>query len=202
MNHLAEDLLYTIAFDRLQPDTTAAAHLADCGQCRAQLAELTTLAAALALAQHSAPSAQALHSYNALFAQVQAAPHPFAQLLETIRATVAWNGRAQAYAQGVRNASATGYRMLYTTSQAEVELLIEGRDGAFTIEGEILPAAAEQAVQPMWIELHQADGTPIRAGESDDQGRFQLATLPAGHYTLYLLPPTGAALLLEALELA
>jgi len=202
MNHLAEDLRYAIAFDGLQPDAATAAHLADCKECQAQLTHLTTLAAALAVAQRSAPSEQALATYQALFAEASPTASPLTRLLATLRATLTWDSRAQVYAQGVRNAGATGYRLLYTTAQAEVELFIEEHDGTFTIEGEVLPTAAEQAMSPIWYELHQTDGAPSHTGESDARGRFQLTLLPAGRYTLYLLPPTGAALLLDELELA
>ena len=206
MNHLAQDQLYAFAFDGVQPGAVATAHLADCTECRAQLAELTVLAAGLAVARQSTPSAAALQRYNQLFAQAPAPKSRLANLIETIRASVLWNGREQAQAQGVRNAALTGYRLLYATPQAEVELLVEQRDGNFTLDGEVLPIASTTQetlpLLPMWLELQQPDGTPLVTGESDEYGRFRFADLPTGNYALYLLPPTGAALLLEALELA
>ncbi len=202
MTHLDQDQLYAFAFDSDQPDGAATAHLAGCGTCRAQLAELTALATNLALARQSRPSEAALSRYTQLFTQIPAQPSRLASLIETIRASVLWNGREQSQAQGLRTAGPAGYRLLYATPQAEVELLVEQHDGTFTLEGEVLPLQTDAPLLPMWLELQQPAGTLIQTGESDGQGRFRLTGLPAGAYALYLLPPTGAALLLEALELA
>lgn len=203
MTHLDQDRLYAFAFDGEQPDGAATTHLAGCAACRAQLAELTALATNLALARQSTPSEAALSRYTQLFAQIPAQPSPLASFIETIRASVLWNGREQSQTQGLRTAGPAGYRLLYATPQAEVELLVEPHDGTFTLEGEVLPIQEGAPLLPMWLELQeQPAGTLIQTGESDAQGRFRLSGLPAGVYALYLLPPTGAALLLETLELA
>jgi hypothetical protein len=212
--HLNADQLHNIAFAATPVADADHDHLAACALCRAALADLALLRHELAVAQASQPSAAAQERYLALFAAAQnAATSPVAALTtwiagfaDAIKAALLWNGRARLAGQGIRNAAASSYRMLYSTPQAEIELLIEAVGGHFQVEGELLPAQAEGPLLPVLVELYQHSGTagahtPIFIGESDGEGRFHIPPMPAGAYALVLVPPAGETMLIDALEL-
>lgn len=212
-NHLTDEQLHEVAFSASALAAIDSAHLATCAICQRQLAKVQLLSRELAVAKWSEPSPAAKERYAALFELVQAStPTPFpainsliSALAETVKATVAWNGRDQLVAQGVRNASTASYRMLYSTGQVDIELLIEPVAGQFKVEGELLPTEVEGQLLPVLLELYRGqlsapDGASIFNGESDDEGRFHIPPMAAGAYSLCLVPPEGAIIVIDLLE--
>ncbi|HRW07439.1 MAG TPA: hypothetical protein P5121_20190 [Caldilineaceae bacterium] len=212
--HLAEDLLQTVALGELVLSTAERAHLDQCVSCRQRWAAIELLQEELAVARLSAPSATAHERYLALFREADVnATDPLTtfagylgHLADAVVAAVMWNGRERLALQGVRNMATTSYRMLYSTEQAEIELLIEPAAGNFSIEGEVLPLGKE-VLFPVLVEVHErhtntAYYTPRFSTESDDDGRFHIPPMPAGAYALYLAPTSGTALMIDPLELA
>lgn len=213
--HLKDTVLLAVVFDQQALSAADRSHLDGCALCQQQLATLQQLADELQIAKASEPSAAATARYLALFETVQvqaAAPlaklaEQVANLADAVRAAVMWNGRERLAMQGVRSAAATSYRMLYSTEHAEVELMVEPVAGQFKVEGELLPLTNEREALPVYLELFAqqaagADYVPIYTGESDQEGRFHIPPMPAGAYSLHLVPPKGRALLIDALELA
>ncbi len=212
-NHLTDEKLHELAFSASALAASERDHLAGCTACQAQLAELQLLSRELQVAKWSQPSQAAKERYAALFDEAQVSAKPQSALsswlntfADTVRASVMWNGRDRLVAQGIRNASSASYRMLYSTGQAEIELLIEPVAGHFKVEGELLPMQTDGAILPVLLELYRSrgsaiDSTPIFSGESDDDGRFHIPPMPAGEYSLCLVPPEGMTMLIDALEL-
>lgn len=204
--HIHEDRLLVLAFANASTAASEATHLARCTDCRARLQEYALLERELLVAKLSEPSAAAQQRYAAMFehARVNATGivERLAQFADAVKASVMWNGHARLAADGVRSASTTSYRMLYGTEQAEIELLVEPVGGHFKIEGELLPLQGPEAALPVWLELYQADGHVSFSGESDGEGRFHIPAMAPGEYALYLVPPVGSPMLIEALELS
>ncbi|MEZ4867667.1 MAG: carboxypeptidase-like regulatory domain-containing protein [Caldilineaceae bacterium] len=211
MAHLSEEQLYAIVFAELdensftqdaQRDETAAAHLAVCNSCRTQLAELRVLVHELRVAQASTPSAAALARYDKLYAQVEQSPSWANRVINYVTAQLRWDGRQQPAWQGVRNAAAASFRLLYSSTQADIELLVEHGNGEFHVEGEILPLQGVMQELPVLCELQMADNQEvIFATESEADGRFHLTAIPPGRYTLFVTPPLGSAVVIDQLQL-
>ncbi len=214
-HHLTEEQLFGVAFSVSPLSAIESAHLAACTLCQTQLAKVQLLSRELAVAKWSEPSTAAKERYAALFETARtntATPLTainswLGALAETVKASVMWNGRDQLLAQGVRNASTASYRLLYSTEQAEIELLIEPVAGHFKVEGELLPMQQEGQILPVLLELYEGPlsapaGSAIFSGESDDEGRFHIPPMPAGAYSLCLVPPQGAIIVVDPLELA
>ena len=213
-NHLTDEQLHEVAFSASPLSAIDSAHLAACTICQTQLAKLQLLSRELAVAKWSEPSQAAKERYAALFDNTQTStptPSPAINswlntLTETVKALVMWNGRDRLAAQGVRNASTASYRMLYSAGQIEIELLIEPVSSQFKVEGELLPNQSEAQILPVLLELYRGqrrapDGTPIFSGESSGEGRFHIPPMPTGIYSLYLVPPQGAIIVIDPLEL-
>jgi hypothetical protein len=205
-DHLTELKLVSIAFDRVDPSATEAAHLTICPDCQALLTTYTTLDRELLVAKLSQVLAATQERYYTLFepnrVNATGIVNRLAQFADAVKASIMWNGHARLAADGVRSASTTSYRMLYGTELAEIELMIEPVGKQFKIEGELLPLQGPDTVLPVWLEVHQGIGNILFSGESDHEGRFHIPAMDAGAYVLYLVPPQGAPMLIDALELA
>ena len=204
MNHLSDAQLYSLVFDPVRPTSEEADHLAECTQCQAQLASLGRLANELVVARHSQPSAAALANYNQLFAHVRQQPSLLARAVQTLRATLTWDSRQQQALQGVRSGSADRYRQLYTTTRAEIELLVTTRTPQRRdIEGELIAEHDGEPLTPALLQL-QGLGEPPTSyeTESDAQGRFRLANVTPGRYHLLITPSEGALLEIDEVEIA
>ncbi|MEZ4674739.1 MAG: hypothetical protein R2932_10915 [Caldilineaceae bacterium] len=209
--HLTESQLFAVAFDGETLTAGQSRHLASCADCRTAMAVWQTLDRELAVARLSNVSDNALARYQTIFetAKVNATGvnatgvvQWFGQFTDAIKASVMWNGHARLTMQVVRNGSAVGYRMLYGTELAEIELMIEPVGEQFKIEGEVLPLQTADSLLPVWLELHKRNG-PLRfSGESDSHGRFHIPAMDSGAYTLYMIPAEGAAMLVDTVELA
>ncbi|MCB0187584.1 MAG: hypothetical protein KDE31_25120 [Caldilineaceae bacterium] len=212
--HLAEEQLFTIACGELKPAESAQAHLYSCQQCQEQLAAIELVLLELEVARLSEPSPHAVERYLALFREVDVnATGPLAAVVshaaffaDAIKVAVMWNGRERLALQGVRTVGTASYRMLYSTEEAEIELMVEPVAGDFKIEGELLPVTAERQLFPLLLEIHDRSrhsgiSIPVFTGESDDEGRFHVPPIPAGEFAIYLAPVDGQALVIESLEL-
>jgi len=197
MEHLTEDQLYALAFD--DAASADATHLASCTTCQQTLADLRVFAGELAVARRSQPSAAAMQRYASLFDAVQRQPNPLQQMWRTLRATLAWDSRQQLALQGVRSGAAASYRLLYTAPSAEIELLVEPSQGGHQLDGEV--AAEDVAATPALVQLVGGNGALLYETETTDTGRFRLAAVAAGAYTLTVTFAAGDVLTVPALEI-
>jgi hypothetical protein len=199
INHLAEEELLSVVFDGAALSTDAARHLAGCPACRQAHAAVQLLAGEFLIARRSAPSPAALQRYASLFDAVQRQPTPLQQMWRTVRATLAWDSRQQPALQGVRSGVAASYRLLYTAPSAEIELLVEPSQGGHRLDGEV--AAEDAAAMPALVQMAGGDGALLYETETTDTGRFRLAAVAPGAYTLTVTFAAGDALTVPALEI-
>lgn len=199
MNHLAEEELLSAVFDGAALSTEAARHLAGCLACQQAHAAVQLLAGELVIARRCTPSPAALQRYASLFDAVQRQPTPLQQMWRTVRATLAWDSRQQPALQGVRSGAAASYRLLYTAPSAEIELLVEPGQGGHQLDGEV--AAENAAATPALVQLAGSDGALLYETETTDTGRFRLAAVASGAYTLTVTFAAGDALTVPALEI-
>lgn len=204
-DHMTEERICAVALDGAPVSSQEEAHLTQCATCQSTLNSYNTMARELLIAKLSQPSPTAEERYVSLFAEyavnATGITDRLAQFADAIKASVMWNGRERLMAAGVRNASTTSYRMLYGSTMAEIELLVEPIGAQFKIEGELLPLQAHERVLPVWLELHDQGGDLAYSGESSAEGRFHIPAMAPGEYSLYLLPPEGAPVYIESLEL-
>ena len=201
MTHLTADQLYAIVFDQAAPDTAIADHLALCPACRTELDQLRQMAGDLAVARLSEPSPAALQRYAALFAQVQQRGSRLGEFWQTLRATLAWDSRQQPATQGVRSGAAAGYRLLYTTPRAEVELMVEPGQHSGVLEGDIIELSAGEGATPALVQLLDDTKVATHETEAGADGRFRLENVQPGIYRLLITPVTGAAVEIDPLEI-
>lgn len=207
MTHLPPHLLYNHAFEATPLASEAEQHLAACAACHDALADLQTLAHELYVMRASQPSAAALNSYYAAQAQIQQRPSRLVAAWRSISAMLAWDSRMQPALQGVRSgAGNTGYRLLYATEEAEVELLIEPEGRAFRTQGEIIasgePETAGAALTPALIQWIDPQGDVRYETESDASGLFSLRNIAPGTYRLSIVSAASDTIEIEALEIA
>lgn len=203
MDHLHESRLEEIVLVGDAPDAAEAAHLADCPLCAQQVAGLETLKRELKIARLSAPAPAQMERYNALFAQVprRSAGERLAGWLDRVRLVLALDSRQSAPALGLRRAAGFGHRLLYSSDLADVELLLEPEGELWQIDGDILPIAPDSdtgSVAPPYLiegfappDAGAAEAAPRFQTESDANGRFRLADVSPGQYTLVVTPTSG-----------
>ena len=206
MTHLPPHLLYYHAFDAAPLASEAEQHLAACAACRDALADLQTLAHELAVLRASQPSAAAMDRYYAAQAHIQRQPSRLVAAWRSITAILAWDSRLQPALQGVRSgAGNTGYRLLYATQGAEVELLIEPEGRAFRTQGEIIAsgesAADDASLTPALIQWIDPQGDVRYETESDASGLFSLRNIAPGTYRLSIVSAASDTIEIEALEI-
>lgn len=207
MTHLPPHLLFRYAFDAAPLASETEQHLAACPACRDALADWQTLARELSVLKASQPSAAALERYYAAQAHIQQQPSRLAAAWRSITAMLTWDSRQQAALQGVRSgAGNTGYRLLYATDQAEVELLIEPDGRVFRTQGEIIasgkPEADETALTPALIQWIDPQGDVRYETESDASGLFSLRNIAPGTYRLSIVSAASDTIQIEALEIS
>jgi hypothetical protein len=201
MNHLTPDQIYNAAFEpQTLADAAAAAHLATCTTCQAEIDSLRPLVQELDLARRSAPSPAAMARYAQLFAQVQTRGTLAGRLLETVRAALRWDSRQQPILQGVRSGAAVAYRQLYATASAELEIHVEPQQHLFRLQGELMAVDEAQQLAPALVQL-AGEAARLHVTESDADGRFAFAGLARGRYRLTVTPAQGDGLEIDALEI-
>ena len=212
MDHLDEAQLYSLVFDSALLADEEQHHFRNCATCQQALQAIQLLASELAVAQRSAPSPAAQQRYASLFAQVQRQPSLLQQLWQGVRATLAWDSRQQPAFQGVRSAGATAYRLLYTTPQADIELMVEAGQRLRRVEGEVVAAsdvtgdkagdtASAASATPALVQLVAA-GALHQEAETDAFGRFHLRDVAPGAYDLLFTLASGDLLAVSDLEIS
>ena len=191
--------MYTHMIERHDLTEYESAHLSECAECRARFDEIALLVGELMVARHSKPSTDALSCYEQLFTQIQQqAPSSWWQRLQV---QLVWDSRRQPALQGVRTASAAGYRLLYSSGLGEIELHIAPDAHGRRIEGDIMAETNAEDLMPALLQLQNASTEIIMCeAESDTQGRFRLPPVPIGRYHLQITPRTGDSIVINELE--
>lgn len=200
MTHLTPDQLFAVAFDPTAVDSVMAGHLAECAACQAEMDKLAALGRELAIARRSQPSAAAMQRYAALFSQVQQQESRLGVWWQTLRAVLTWDSRQQAALQGVRSGAAVAYRLLFTTEQAEIELMVEPDRHLFCVRAEII-ALNDATPTPALVQWLDGDGNVRYECDADCQGRFECNGIERGLYRLVIVPLEGTLIEIEGLEI-
>lgn len=198
-NHLPDERLLALAFDRSTPSGAEQEHLVRCAACAERLAGTAQLAASLELARRSTPRPEALAQHYAAYAQVTRRLGLLARLGDAVRAVLA--GDTRLAHQGVRRAATAGYRLLFRAGDGEddleLELLVEGSGAGRRLTGELLAGAGWETAL---VEL-EALGSDVGHETIAAAGRFVLGGVAAGHYRLTLTSATEPAVTVEELDL-
>ncbi len=200
--HLTIDELYSLALDGAASSASATTHLATCAACRAESSALRQLANDLAIAQASAPSADALSRYQSLFTQVQQQPVLLHRIAAQVRAVLTWDSRLEGVRQGVRSGGATTYRQTYCAADAEVELMVEQSGRGRRIEGDLIANESSSRNKAALIELVAAGGQVLYTAETDGHGLFRLDGVAPGTYRMIATRAESPPIEIEALEIA
>lgn len=211
MNHLSEERILQLFLDArgLQPEE--ADHLEVCLVCQEKQARYAALLQDLAIARKSQPTPQALARYYQLFHEIprQTLAHRVEQALQRLVLALGFDSRLQP-GLGVRRAIENlGYRLLYTSEQADIELYVESTGDTRRIEGEILIDKESGLEGPFWVELRAArEGeaeadrhqnaratTPLAVTVSRPDGYFRIQNVLPGRYRLALIPTEGDTML-------
>ncbi len=201
MAHLSEENLYTFAFDQTPLTNDAQRHLAECEQCRDQLSQLTQLSTELTFVKRSQLTAQTLTNYYALFEEVQTRPSVLTRSVQWLRAQLSWDSRQQPALQGIRSGVSSTYRLLYSSDTADIEILVEPRNGSRHLVGEIIPLTDSLKVPALLQLVLPQSAEVVSEIECDEQGRFRIDGLKPAEYALSITPRKGNALQIELLEL-
>lgn len=161
----------------------------------------------LQIARLSNPTDDALKRYHQLAEQIEA--QPGSSLWQKITATLAWDSRDQLVAQGARGVGDNSHRLLYTTNQIEVEVMIESQPSHKHIEGDIVPldpsAAESSALVPALIVLLPSGSEPMQMElletESDQYGRFRFENIANGMYDMQLILSNGSLIEIDKINL-
>jgi hypothetical protein len=202
MNHISDDQLYLYALNLAALSAVDAEHLAACGFCRQELIKVRRFLQELAVAERSQISERSMERYHHSFIAARQGAQP-AAATSWLRPTLQWDGRRQPAPAGVRSMLRQGYRLLYATEQAEVEVMVAPQGANFMIDGEILAHQVQHPFTPALVQLHVATQAPLfYETESTGAGRFRLESVAAGVYTLSITPPTGVLFEIEELEIS
>jgi hypothetical protein len=164
MIHLNADQLYTLVFDQVELDPIAAEHLLHCSHCRTEWESLVQMQQDLVIVQASQPTPAALARYNRLFNHVTRRASVPGALWQTLVAALRWDSRQQPALQGVRTAGGTaGYRLLYASEGAEIDLMIEPDHNRFRLQGEFLTDYQTGSSETTLIQLLDVNGVAVSA---------------------------------------
>jgi hypothetical protein len=205
MNHLIEEQLYEAVFAGQSLAEEAQNHLAGCQACQQQVAAIRRLLYELNIAAHSQPTPQQQDRYLQLGTHIHRQPSSWSRLVTHLQQmTLALDNRQRISLQGLRSGSAQSYRLLYSATSADVELLVETQGHSRRIEGEVLPLQPSSLRTPVLLELRASRGqaNPFdRVIESTLQGRFQFDSVPLGYYSLMITPVEGPYLQIEGIDI-
>lgn len=215
MEHLQEERLIEHLWDGAVLTATEQHHLSICSECQRQVATLSLLQDDFAVARASAVRPEAEERLFALFdaamqhtatGQSAQGSSLFGRLVEWIEALPLWDSRQQALALGTRSAGQASYRLLYGANDAEVELMVEPKDGLLRVVGELILNADDSAQGSgdglALVELM----TSMEADKavdvvSDADGHFAFEGVLPGSYVLTITPRASSSLILVPLEL-
>jgi hypothetical protein len=205
MNHLADEQLYQAAFASQTLAHKAQSHLTGCEVCQQQVAAIHRLADEVSIAARSQPTSHQLERYFQLASNIQRQPSAWMRLITQIQQmTLTLDNRQRLGLQGWRSGSMNAYRLLYSASSADVELLVETQGHARRIEGEVLPLQPDSLSSPVLVELQtpaKETSHPDLVAESTLQGRFQFNNVPLGYYSLMITPIEGPYLQIEGIDI-
>lgn len=205
MNHLAEEQLYEVVFANKPLTDDAQRHLTACKGCQQQLAILYRLGHELNIAAGSQLTPQQRDRYFQLGNQIHRQPSAWSRMVTHLQQmTLALDNRQRVVLQGFRSGSVQSYRLLYSATSADVDLLVEAQGLARRIEGEVLPLEPNILRSPILVELHPIGGeteTVEIVTESTLQGRFQFDGVPLGYYSLMITPMEGPYLTIDGIDL-
>jgi hypothetical protein len=138
--------------------------------------------------------------YASLYDEVQKKPSALSAFMQTLRAALSWDSRQQLALQGVRSGAVAAYRQLYTSSSAEIELMIEPAQQRYAIHGEIM-GTDDANLGSALIQLLDRGDTLVHEVEANDAGQFRMASVGAGAYRLLITPVDGPVIEVESLEI-
>ena len=207
MDHLDDVRLDALIFDAVPLDPEEINHTVECSLCRARIAARTLLRDELGIARRSQPTPQQLTRYSRLFDEVavQSLGQRIGTFLETLRLALVIDSRQRAL--GLRRAAGFGHRLLYSSEEVDVELLVEPEGSEWHIDGDVLPFDPDTIAAPYLVELQIGNESgsnfdpPAYAVASEANGRFRLAGIPSGRYLLALTPARGPAIEIPGLEI-
>ncbi len=203
MNHLSDAQLSAHVLDHMPLSDLAATHLQSCDHCQREFRGLVVLNQHLEVARRCHVSPGQLQRYAQLFEHVQQKPSPLARLAAHVM-SLAQDSRQRMGLQGLRSGGNQSYRLLYSASAADVELLVKPQGAVCSIEGEVLPLDEDQWRAPVLVELSAA--TPGAealdlSAESNAQGYFHLSSVTLGYYDLVITPSEGPFLQIKGIDI-
>ncbi len=209
MDHLSDERLLQLHLDHQALLPSEEAHLESCPACQALHAQYAALAEDLALARRSRPSAQALARYYRLFQEIPRRPSLAQRVEQALHAVIlglGFDSRQQA-ALGVRRAAeGLGYRLLFSSDQADLELYVEPTGDTRRLEGALILGEDLGIEGPFWVELRplpeggpsfplaQEPSRPVAVTLSRPDGYFRIRDVRPGRYRLALTPTRGSVL--------
>ena len=199
MPHLDDERIYVLAAAAETATPAESDHLRTCAHCRTALAELRTLLDDLRLYAAATPSAEARARYHALAAEIDTGPSLIARAQQAVAALLAWDSRTQLGA--VRQGAAVDYRLLYTTADADIELMVSATGATRRIEGEFIPRDPG-AVSTAMIELYAGRTSVPKIATTRADGRFRLDAVTPGAYRVMVVPAGGQLQVIEQLEIS
>lgn len=207
MDHLDDVRLDALIFDAVPLAVQETSHVAECPHCRERIAARTLLRDELGVARLSQPTPQQLTRYSRLFDEVavQSLGQKVRTFLETLRLSLVMDSRHSAL--GLRRAAGFGHRLLYSSEEVDVELLLEPEGSEWQIDGDVLPFDPDTINAPYLVELQSSaesasiSDPPLYAAPSEASGRFRLTGIPSGRYRLSLTPARGPAIEIPGLEI-
>jgi len=209
MTHLLDTRLDAYLFDAVSLTQDESAHVDACPICRARFDAGILLRDELQIARRSQPTPAQTARYARLFVEEhsQSVGQRLASLLQSLRLGLVLDTRQAAPALGVRGVAGFGHRLLYSSDQVDVELLLEPEGANWYIDGDVLPFEPDSITAPYLVELQGSGSTAQSSAalryhvESATSGRFRLMDIPPGQYDLSLTPARGPAIEIPGLSI-
>ena len=166
MDHLTDTRLDALIFDALPLAADETAHMQGCALCRSRIDAYALLQQELAIARRSQPSDAQLARYSHIFgpAAGPSLSQRLGSFFDSLRLSLVLDSRQSAL--GLRRAAGFGHRLLYSSDEVDVELLVEPEGESWHIDGDVLPFAPETIAAPYLVEL-QSDTATHTPGDTD-----------------------------------
>lgn len=206
MSHLTDERITTVIFEPAELTASERGHLERCATCRHVYDEMALLADDMAVTALSQTDAEVTQRYYQLFEHVQSQPRGIKARMQALVAALSWDSRQQLGMQGVRNAAASEYRLVYATDVTEVELMVEIAGARRHLEGELVPLT-EDTRTPALLQLTALDRVSAAVWETeigtgiDGAERFQFQDLQPGRYRLHVTTTSDQTIVIDELDL-
>lgn len=178
-------------------------HLDACDACRAEMVALQELALEMRIMALSDVSDATLARYDGLVADaIPVRESPLQRFGRWVTGQLVFDSRTQLLSAGLRSGAGSSYRLLYGTSDGEIELLVEVEQGVRRIEGEFVTDASTPVlvqlspVSPAWAPF----ATQEAVGSAD--GRFRFVGVRPGRFSLTVSVQDGTTIHLPDVEIA